>query len=54
MDGSGIRIKNLSVEHFANKLEEGMEFEFREGSRIIGNGKILSIVNEKLKKEASR
>lgn len=47
-------INILSVDHFANKLEEGMEFEFREGSRIIGNGKILTIVNSKLKKEASR
>lgn len=47
-------INIISVDHFANKLEEGMEFEFREGSRIIGNGKILTIVNSKLKKEASR
>ena len=47
-------INILSVDHFTNKLEEGMEFEFREGSRIIGNGKILTIVNKKLKKEASR
>lgn len=46
-------INILSVDYFSNKLEEGMEFEFREGSRIIGNGKILTIVNSKLNKEAS-
>jgi translation elongation factor EF-Tu-like GTPase len=48
------KINILSVDHFAKKLEEGMEFEFREGSRIIGHGKILTIVNKKLKKEASK
>lgn len=44
-------IKILSVDHFANKLETGMEFDFREGSVVIGTGKILLIVNEKLKRE---
>jgi hypothetical protein len=27
-----------------------MEFEFIEGSRVIGRGKIKSIINDKLKK----
>ena len=53
-DKVNAEINILSVDHFANKLEEGMEFEFREGSVIIGKGKILTIVNKKLKKEASR
>ena len=42
--------KILSVALFANCLEEGMNFEFREGSRIIGIGEIIEIVNEKLRK----
>jgi hypothetical protein len=46
-------IRILSVEHFANSLTEGMAFEFREGSRIIGRGIITNILNSKLKK-ASR
>lgn len=53
-DKVNAEINILSVDHFANKLEEGMKFEFREGSVVIGKGKILTIVNEKLKKEASR
>ena len=47
------RIKILSVDHFANCLTEGMDFEFREGDKIIGTGKIKHIQNDKLKK-ASR
>ena len=39
----------LSVEFFENQLTEGMDFEFREGSRIIGTGKIKEIINERLK-----
>ena len=46
-------IRILSVEHFANTLTEGMTFEFREGSRVIGTGKIIDILNDKLEK-ASR
>jgi len=53
-DKVNAEINILSVDHFAHKLEEGMKFEFREGSVVIGKGKILTIVNEKLKKEASR
>jgi hypothetical protein len=46
-------IRILSVEHFANTLTEGMAFEFREGSKIIGTGIITTILNESLQK-ASR
>jgi hypothetical protein len=46
-------IKIISVDYFMNKLNEGMTFEFREGSTIIGTGIITRIVNDKLKK-ASR
>ena len=45
------RIKILSVDYFSNCLTEGMDFEFREGANIIGTGKILEIINPKLKKE---
>ena len=46
-------IKIISVEHFENTLTEGMTFDFREGSRIIGTGKIIDILNDRLIK-ASR
>ena len=46
-------IRIISVEHFANTLTEGMTFDFREGSRIIGTGKIADILNHQLIK-ASR
>lgn len=46
-------IRIISVEHFENTLTEGMTFEFREGSRVIGTGKITDILNDKLIK-ASR
>ena len=42
-------IKFVSVELFENKLSEGMDFDFREGSRIIGTGKIIKIINDQLK-----
>lgn len=41
-------IRIISVEHFANTLTEGMKFEFKEGSRIIGTGIITEILNDKL------
>ncbi len=44
------KIKMLSPDYFAGCLKEGMEFEFREGSRIIGTGEIKYIVNDKLLK----
>ncbi|WP_289662862.1 hypothetical protein [Flavobacterium panacagri] len=43
-------ISILSVEYFEGKLYEGLEFDFREGARIIGTGKITEIVNPKLKR----
>lgn len=46
-------IKILSVDHFANRLTEKMQFEFREGTKVIGKGIIKHIINDKLKK-ASR
>lgn len=46
-------IKILSVEHFANRLTEKIQFEFREGATVIGTGIIKRIINDKLKK-ASR
>ncbi len=44
-------IRIIAVDHFKNRLQEGMAFEFREGSRIIGTGVIVQILNEKLKKK---
>jgi hypothetical protein len=46
-------IKILSVDFFAYKLTKGMSFEFREGTTVIGTGKIKHLINDKLKK-ASR
>lgn len=47
------KIKILSPDYFAHSLTEGMNFEFREGSTLIGTGQIKYIVNDKLEK-ASR
>jgi hypothetical protein len=44
-------IKILSAEYFKYQLCENLEFDFREGSNIIGTGKIISILNPKLKTE---
>jgi hypothetical protein len=44
-------IKILSVDYFEKKLSEGMRYEFREGSLIIGTGIIRKILNDKLRKE---
>ena len=46
-------IEVLSSNIFENNLSEGMTFEFREGSKIIGAGTIKQIINVRLKK-ASR
>lgn len=45
-------IRMISVDHFAYSLTKGMEFEFREGSKVIGTGKIIDILNNKLKKSS--
>lgn len=42
-------IQLLSPDFFENRLTEGMDFEFREGSRLIGTGEIREIINERLK-----
>jgi len=41
-------IKILSIDYFSHKLSEGLTFEFREGSRIIGTGVIIEIINDRL------
>ncbi|MBV8388946.1 MAG: hypothetical protein JO080_04010 [Mucilaginibacter sp.] len=38
----------LSPEFFKNKLKPGIEFEFREGARIIGIGIVREIFNSDL------
>ncbi|WP_114790424.1 hypothetical protein U0035_14190 [Niabella yanshanensis] len=45
-------IRIIAVDHFKNRLQEGMAFEFREGPRIIGTGAIVQLLNEKLRKPA--
>ncbi|MCH5716422.1 EF-Tu C-terminal domain-related protein [Niabella hibiscisoli] len=44
-------IRIIAVDHFKNRLQEGMAFEFREGPRIIGTGVIVQLLNEKLRKK---
>jgi Elongation factor Tu C-terminal domain len=44
------KIKILTPELFAGSLTEGMQFEFREGAKVIGIGEIKYIVNDKLEK----
>lgn len=39
----------ISVEHFTGQFKNKMNFDFREGSRIIGTGQIKHIVNDKLR-----
>ena len=43
-------IKIVSVTSFANSLKVGMTFEIREGSKIVGHGKITELLNLSLKK----
>ena len=45
-------IKILAVDVFRNCLREGMDFDFREGPRITGTGRIIKIINETLKEVA--
>ncbi|MBB6111557.1 EF-Tu C-terminal domain-related protein [Mucilaginibacter lappiensis] len=40
----------ISTEIFAGKLYSGLSFEFREGARVIGNGKIVEILNKDLER----
>ena len=45
------KIKVLSPNFFADNLEEGMKFEFREGATIIGTGELKNIINDRLEKK---
>jgi len=45
------KIKVLSPHFFADNLEEGMNFEFREGARIVGTGELKNIINDRLEKK---
>ena len=46
-------IEIVAVAYFANQLIEGMNFEVREGSKVIGVGTIDQIINERLKKASN-
>lgn len=41
-------IRILSAEYFEGKLYENLEFDFREGTHIVGTGKITKILDSKL------
>jgi translation elongation factor EF-Tu-like GTPase len=43
-------IRIISIDFFENSLKEDMQFEFREGSNIIGTGVVIEIINKRLKK----
>jgi len=45
-------IKIIGTEYFKGQLYENLEFNFCEGARIIGTGKIISIVNPVLQRKA--
>jgi hypothetical protein len=49
-DKVNAKIKILSPDYFTDCLTKGMNFEFCEGSTIIGTGQIKYIVNDKLEK----
>lgn len=46
-------INILSPHLFKKSLEEGMKYEFSEGTRVIGIGKIITILNLELRKGES-
>jgi len=52
-DNINALIKLTTTEHLKGKLSEGSSFEFLEGDRVIGTGRILIIKNDELRK-ASR
>jgi translation elongation factor EF-Tu-like GTPase len=39
----------ISIDHFKHQIYPGLEFEFREGSKVIGRGTVQQIFNEQLK-----
>lgn len=41
-------IKILAVPYFEGRLEEGIEFIFTEGNRVMGSGIIKEILNQEL------
>lgn len=43
------KIKILSSNFYTGRLTEGLNFEFREGAKIIGTGENKNIVNDKLR-----
>jgi len=47
-DNVTAEIAIASVEFFKGKLKKDMLFDFREGTRIIGTGKIIEVLNEEL------
>lgn len=47
------QVTMLSPHFYFGKLEQGTEFEFREGARIIGTGEIIEILNKALKVQTS-
>ena len=47
------KIKVLSPRFFDKQLYEGIEFKFVEGKQIMGNGKIIEIINNNLEKTSS-
>lgn len=52
-DNINALIKLATKEHLKGKLREGSNFEFLEGEKVIGTGRILLIKNDELRK-ASR
>ncbi len=44
------KIKVVSPSFFDKQLYEGIEFKFIEGNQVIGNGKIIEIINNNLEK----
>ncbi len=52
-DNLNALIKLTTTEHLKGQLREGTIFEFLEGDRLIGTGRILILKNEELRK-ASR
>ena len=41
----------IPTDYFKGQLYEGLEFEFKEGPRLIGNGTITKILNASLSRE---
>lgn len=52
-DNVEAKIKILSPELFQNMLYQNLNFEMREGAKIVATGKITRIINENLQKTCS-